>query len=195
MPETIRDGKGRGYLAEVDADNKLNVRSIAEAVQHYISNEKQNAYQLIGTTTLSSGTVVSVHIKNTSSSRNLVVTYVRHQILDNSGGTAFPNTSNYFRIALGRTYSSGGTAITPVNVFQGSATAAEVTAYESNPTLAGTASEIDRWYTKSEGDMNAFNKEGAVIVPPNGNIELSYVGDQGAGTLYSRISFLMKDIL
>lgn len=122
----------------------------------------------------------------------MVITYIRHQIIDTSGGTAFPNVNNYFRIALGRTYVSGGTEINPVNINSGSANMAEITAYEGNPTLTGTAQEIDRWYTKSEGDMNAFNKEGSVILGKNGTLELSYIGDQSSGIIYTRISFIMQ---
>ena len=83
---------------------------------------------------------------------------------------------------------------TPVNVFAGSGNDAEVTAYQGAPTLAGTATEIDRWYTKAEGDMHAFNKEGAVIIGPNRTMELSYVGDQTNGILYTRLSFIMKEM-
>lgn len=194
MSQMIKDGTGRGYLVKVTNENELAVESISESIQHHISSVKQEAYQLIGTATLAAGTVVGVHLKNTSADKQLVVTYIRHQIIDQSGGTAIPNASNYYRVALNRTYSSGGSIITPVNVYAGSGNAAEVTAYGSNPTLAGTAAEIDRWYTKAEADMNIFNKEGAVILPPNQTLELSYVGDQTAGTLYTRISFIMRDI-
>lgn len=191
MPDSIRDGSGQGYLAKVDSDNRLHVFSKATEIQHVVSKEEQEAYQAIGTCTLASGTVVALHLKNTSTDRNMVVTYIRHQILGNSGGTSFPNDSNYYRIALGRTYASDGSEVTPVNVFQGSGNTAKVVAYDTNPTLTGTAIEIDRHYTKAAGDMNTFNKEGALIIPPNGVMELSYVGDQTAGTLYTRISFIM----
>jgi hypothetical protein len=193
MPQTIRDGKGRGNVAAVNSDNKLMVYSQSSSNQHSISEETQQAYQCIGTATLASGTVVALHIKNTSSTKNMVVSYIRHQVIDPSGGTAVPNASNYFKIALGRTYTSGGSEVTPVNVYAGSGNTAEVTAYDSAPTLAGTASEIDRNYTQSEANMQSFNKEGALIIPPNQTIELSYVGDQTNGTLYTRISFYMEE--
>jgi hypothetical protein len=160
--------------------------------QHVISEDNQDAFQIIGVATLASGTVTALHIKNTSNKR-LVISYIRHQVIDAAGGTAFPNASNYFKLALGRTYSSGGSAKSPVNVYSGSGNDADITAYEGAPTLAGTANEIDRWYTKAEGDMNAFNKEGALIIPPNQTVELSYVGDQTSGILYTRVSFYMEE--
>lgn len=194
MTDTIKDGGGSGRQAKVNKDNKLEVVSESESIQHSISDQKRQAYQCIGIATLAAATVVVLHIKNISSDKNLVLTYIRHQIIDNSGGTAFPNASNYFRIALNRTYSSGGSVTTPINVNAESGNAAEVTAFQAAPTLTGTANEIDRWYTKAEGDMNTFNKEGAVILRAGRTLELSYVGDQTGGTVYARISFLMQEI-
>jgi len=188
--EQIKDGTGKGYLARVDSDNRLRTYAKSASIQHVVSEHEEEAYQVIGIATLSAGTVVALHIKNISSG-NMVVTYLRHQVVGATGGTSFPNTSNYFTIGLGRTYSSGGSLVTPVNVFGGSGNTAEVTAYQADPTLAGTAQEIDRWYTKSDGDMNTFNKEGALIIPPNQTMEVSYVGDRTGGTIYTRVSFIM----
>ncbi len=190
----VTDGKGTGKKAQVDNTNRLLTRSISESIQHAHSHNDGQAYQVIGTATLSSGTITAIHLKNTSTTLDIVVTYIRHQILDQSGGTAFPNASNYYRIALGRTYSSDGTAVTPVNLNTNSANEAEATVYNNSPTLAGTAQEIDRWYTKAEGDMNLFNKEGSIIIGQNGTLELSYIGDQSAGTIYTRLSFMMIPI-
>jgi len=39
--------------------------------------------------------------------------------------------------------------------------------------------------------MNTFNKEGALIIPPNQTMEVSYIGDRTGGTIYTRISFIM----
>ncbi len=189
----IEDGKGTGKKAQVDDENRIQVRSLSETIQHSISHSNREAYQVIGTATLSSGTVTAIHITNNSTTKDVIVTYVRHQIIDQSGGTAFPNAFNYYRIALGRTYVSGGTEIIPININTSSANTAEMTVYNNAPLLTGTAKEIDRFYTKAEGDMNIFNKEGSVILGFNGTLELSYIGDQTDGTFYTRISFLMME--
>jgi len=188
----IEDGTGLGFSAKVTDENQLKVLSTSESVQHHISENKQQAYQVIGTATLAASTVVGLHVKNTSSDKILTVTYIRHQVLDPAGGTALPNASCYYRIAVGRTLTSGGATATAVNVFAGSGNTAEITATQTAPTLGGTAQEIDRWYTKAEGDMSTFNKEGALILPPGGTIELAYVGDHTSGLLYTRMSFLME---
>ena len=192
MPNTIVNGAdGCAYKAKVDSDHRLRTYAKSASIQHVVSEHKQEVYQLIGTATLSSGTVTVLHIKNNSSDKNIVVTYLRHQVVGASGGTSFPNTSNYFSVGLTRTYSSGGDIATPVNVFSGSGNTAQITAYQNGPTLAGTSQEIDRWYTKADGDMNTFNKEGALIIPSNQTMEVSYVGDRTGGTIYARISFIM----
>ncbi len=193
MGNSIESGAGKRYEAKVDKDLRLWTSSKSESLQHLISENEEQAYQIIGTATLANTTVTAIHVKNTSSDFNMVITYIRHQILDHSGGTAFPNVSNYYQIALGRTFSAGGSTATPINIHCGSANLALVTAYQGAPTLAGTAREIDRWYTKAEGDMNVFNKEGSLIIPPNETIELSYIGDQTGGTIYTRMSFIMED--
>lgn len=190
----LLDGSGSGYAAKVDKFNKIWTYAESGSHQHFVSERDGQAYQVIGEANLAAATVVSLHVTNNSPTQRMVVTYIRHQIVDQSGGTAIPNASNYFRVALGRTYSSGGSAATPVNANEGSSNSADVTAYEGAPTLAGTAKEIDRWHTQAEGDMNRFNKEGAVIIEQGKSIELAYVGDQTSGIIYSRLSFFMEEI-
>jgi len=190
----IEDGTGDSHKVKVDSENRLSTLATTESIQQHISTNQKQAYQVIGTATLASGTVTSLHLENTSTTRNMFVTYIRHQIIDPSGGTALPNASNYMTMGLGRTVSSGGSTTTPVNVFSGASNVAEVTATQGAPTLSGTAREIDRWYTKAEADMNSFSKEGALILPPSQTLEVSYVGDHTSGTLYSRVSFIMDTI-
>jgi hypothetical protein len=190
--EAIKDGKGSGRLAEVDKNQQLRVRSESEPIQH-TQALKGNSYQVIGEAELQAGVTVGLCIKNESTNKNLVVTYIRHQIIDPAGGTSFPNRQNYYRLVLGRTYVSGGSIQIPINLNTSSGLISQTIAYDNNPVLTGTAKILDKWYTKSEGDMSAFNKEGSIIISPNNSLELSYVGDQTSGLLYTRLSFIMKD--
>lgn len=190
----LEDGTGDCYKAKVDSKNRLQTLAVTESFQQNASNTNKQAYQAVGTATLASGTVTALHIKNTSTTRNMFVTYIRHQVIDPAGGTALPNASNYMTVGFDRTLSSGGSTVTPTNMFIGSSNAAEATITTGAPTLSGTSTEVDRWYTKSEADMNSFNKEGALIIPPSQTMEVSYVGDQTSGTLYTRVSFVMDDI-
>jgi hypothetical protein len=184
----IEDGKGTGKKARVDGQNRLVVNARSESIQHYTSQEEENAYQILNVIDFTPGTTVSQHITNNDPVLDMVVTYVRHQIIATTA--TLPSVNEYFRIAFGRTYASGGLEIKPVNVFNGSGNTADVTVYCSNPTVEGTAVEIDRWYTKAVGDMYSFNKEGSVVIKSGRTIEVSYV-TSATGTLYTRVSFLM----
>lgn len=191
----IQDGMGTGKKAHVDNNNRLEVKSFSESIQHTMSHVDEQAYQAIGISNLRNGVTPVLHLTNNSTNRDVVVTHIRHQVLDNSGGTAFPNSSNYLRIALGRIYDSGGVEVMPTNINTNSGNNADVTIFNGNATLSGTATVIDRWYTKAAGDMYEFNKEGSLIIGIGDTLELSYVGDQTAGVVYSRLSFLMKRLV
>lgn len=187
----IEDGKGSGKKARVDNDNRLIVNSRSESIQHYTSHEEENAYQILNVIPLvANETVVAQHFKNNDPVNDMILTYIRHQVVESDTSASFPNANNYFSIAFGRTYASGGIILEPVNVFNGSGNEAAVTVYNSNPTLSGTAIEIDRWYTKNIGDMNVFNKEGSIVIGSGKTIEFRYTGT-GTGLLYTRVSFLM----
>lgn len=194
MPEMIRDGTGGGFLAGVTFENRLLTTAKTESLQHLISQDYGQAYQVIGTTGLTPGRVTVLHLKNVASDKNMIVTYIRHQILSPGGGTTLPNINNYFIISGGRTYVGDGDPKIPVNVNIGSGNLAEAIVHNGNPTLEGSENEIERWYTQSPGDMNALNKEGSLIVQPNNTLEIGYVGDQTSGTIYARLSFLMEKV-
>lgn len=189
----ILDGTGNAYKAKVGSDHRLRTYSKSASIQHVESEANEQAYQVIGLASLAATTVSVLHITNNDASRLMIVTYIRHQVIGASGGTAFPNESNYFQVGLGRTYNSGGSEAIPVNVSSGSGNTANIIAYQGGPTLDGTIKEIDRWYTKSDGDMNTFNKEGALIIQPNNTMEISYTGNHTSGGIYGRISFIMGD--
>ena len=191
MAEQIKDGKGRGNIAGVNDNNQLEVYSQASSLQHVLSHRDGQAYQVWGTANLGSGTVIPLHITNDNADRDLIATYIRWQVVDESGGTALPNVSNYMTIGIGRTYASGGAEVTPVNLNAKSGNVPQVTAYHNNPTLAGSDGIFDRWYPKDEADMNVWNKEGTVILGRNDTLELAYVGDQTGGIVFARVSFIM----
>lgn len=190
---TIMDGTGRGYLTKVSKFNQLVVRSESEPIQH-TQGLKGDSYQLVVKHELSVGENVLLNMKNVSTNKNLVVTYLRHQVVEASGGSSFPNRSNYFSFGLGQEYYSGGESKDPVNINTAVGALAVVEARIDNPSLTGTYKEIDPWYTKALGDMNAFNKEGSVIVTPNKSLQLKYFTDHTSGFISVRISFIMKEI-
>ena len=193
MDMIVRDPQN-GYGWKVDKDGHGVVSAISESIQHHNSHDSQQAYQVKGTATPINGSATVLHVKNTSNDQDMVISYIRCQVLDLvTAGTALPNAANYFCLAFNRTYSSGGTIATPVNMNPTSGNSAQVTAYHNAPTLAGTALEFDVEYPAAEATLIRWSKEGAIILQPNATIEVAYTGDFTDGTAYSRISFIMQD--
>ena len=182
-----------GNQAFVSSDNQLFVQSENLSLQHYISRYRGQMYQAQFTDSgITNTTNVIGHIKNDSSTLSLVLAYVRLQAVDLSGGTAVPSLSTYFTLNFDETYSSGGSAVTPVNMNRSSGNSADVIAYDSDPTLAGTAVEFERLYVTDEGQPS-YRKEGSIILGPNDTMSIKLVTDHTSGTGYCRLSFMMMD--
>lgn len=185
----IEDGRGEGKSAKVDSNYRLHVSAKSSPVQHIVS-EDENAYQVIGEATPASGTVIPLFITNNDTIRNCVLSYIRLQVITDAA--ALPVVGEYFSIRVAGSWTSGGTAVTPVNMNINSSNTASVTAYKENSLVVGAGSEIDRWYPESNGDKEKYNKEGSLIIPAGGSIEIAYVGTGTAGNVYARASFYME---
>jgi hypothetical protein len=199
----IESGTGNGKWVGVDGDNRLRVVAKSDAAQHVIASEENKTFQIWGTATLANGTVTPLTVKNTSTTQEVVVTYIRWQLLDVVDGAsgAIPNASNYMQVGYDTEYVSGGTAVSEANMTAGSNNVANIQAYNNNPVMTGDEgltnnliTVFDRHYPKAEGDMYSFNKEGAAIVLPGQSITFQYVGDKTDGTVYVRLSFYSTDI-
>ena len=194
MALQILDGQGRGYTAGVTQEGLLRVQAQTNAIQFHHSREHGSAYQVQGDfASVNNSTHAVLHLKNTSSTKVVVVTYIRCQFLDYAGGTALPNVATYWDFGLNRTVSSGGTAVTPVNMNATSGNAASVTATDNNPTMGGTFLEFDRYYPSSEADQLTYNKEGTLILGQNDTFEIRITSDHTSGVAQARVSFIEYD--
>jgi hypothetical protein len=190
----IIDGQGSGNVAGVTSEGLLRVQAQTNPLQFHHSREHGAAYQVQGDfASVNNSTHAVLHLKNTSSTKVVVVTYIRCQFLDYAGGTALPNVATYWDFGLNRTVSSGGTAVTPVNMNAASGNAASVTATDNNPTMGGTFLEFDRYYPSSEADQLTYNKEGALILGQNDTFEIRITSDHTSGVAQARVSFLEYD--
>ena len=186
-------GGNTGDEALVTTDKLLGALSVTTPPQFYISCAKKQAYQVNYVHTISgAGTETVFHFANNDANRDAVFTYIRLQPINLATTGAF-GSGTYFLLKEGQTVSSGGTAVTPVNMNFGSNNTASVTVTANNPTLAGTATEFDRWYPGANLEMLAFNKEGSLIVPQNANMTIKIVTDFTSGSVIARASFVMID--
>lgn len=192
MALRIEDGGGTGRQVQVTDEFQLKVVSENHELQHHESLTNGEAYQVIGDfAAVNNSTHAVLHLKNDDTTKLLVVSFIRVQLLNVSGGTALPDPGNRFEIGFGRTVSSGGTAVTPVNMNTTSGNTASVTATDNNPTMAGTFTEFDRWYPDSGESMMTFNKQGSLILGQDDTLEVRVVSDHTAGTAYARVTFMM----
>lgn len=148
----IEDGTGSGKLAQV-SDERLRTFAVSSSLTNHISagHDNQTVFTAIGTATVVSGTTVLLHVINNDQSNLLVLDRVTVQA-SGLGGT-LPLSGTYFSLGYGRTVTSGGTAITPVNLNRTATNAANVTATSSNPNMTGTFVESHRWLVQSNGQV------------------------------------------
>lgn len=169
------------------------VASMSQPIQLWSSLNEGNAYHVKSLETLSATTLVLLHFQNTSTTKFLAFTGIKHQLIGASGGTAFPNINNRLTMGFGRIYTSGGSQVTPINLKTASGNKAPCIIYNNNPTLSGTSSYIDDWYTKADGDMNVSPMDGSIILAPNSSFEIIYISDQTGGSIYCQASFIIMD--
>lgn len=187
----IESGIGNGYYAGVDAENRLRVASVSLPRQHVVAKRSQKAFQVIGEATPVNGTTNVLHLVNGSADQTYSITYIR---LQNTDLTTTSAATEYFTIEGGYTYSSGGSATTPVNTYMGSPTLSGGTFYEANPTLTGTGLVLDKHYPTADTTEWSYNKEGAIILPPGQSITIRYTGTGTTGSVYARVSFFVTDL-
>jgi hypothetical protein len=187
MSFLIEDGTGGGYKAQVNSENQIKVQAEIHELQHHISRTHGKTYQIWGTETAVAATTQTIlHINNDDTAQQFCVSYMRIQLAGESGGTALDSTTNYFQFGFGRTYGSGGTATTPVNMNRDSGNVANLTCYHESPVMAGTFTEFDRWYPN--GSMMTYNKHGSIVLGYNDTLEIRLVSDHTAGHAYARVT-------
>ena len=99
----IESGIGNGTLAGVDDDNRLLTASFNIPFEHLIAKDYQKTFIVQGEATPVNGTVNVLYVENTSESDRIVLNRIILTSLV-SGGTALPNTSNYFNLQVDSIY-------------------------------------------------------------------------------------------
>lgn len=184
----IEDGTGNGYALQITKKNAISGVVESQHIQHHFSRIDGQVYQVpINFRFTTAGTYTVMHIKNTSTTKLLGVTYIRAQGVGFSG--SLPSSGSYFSVGRNTLYSSGGTKLTPVNVNFSVSNQAEAILY-SNPVVTGTFLEFDRWYIEPNAVEQRYEKWGSIILGQNDTLELRLVTDSSTGILQARLTFL-----
>lgn len=187
----IEDGTGQGSVAQVTKKNELRIRGAAVPIQHAAAEEGLS-FQSLSIDVVAAGAEVVHLLQNDDDENNLVVTYIRVQAVDLAGGTAPPDGANYFSISKGEVYDSGGTELDEVNCNFGAAKASGAVIYNNDPTLAGIAEELDRWYVEAQAKELVYVKEGSIIITPGQALAIKFTTDN-AGITKTRISYYVEE--
>lgn len=164
-----------------------------------VEEEHQTVFDIEGTITLASGVTnvsggVVIFVQNNDPSKFLVVDRIYVQTAQQ--GVTLPQTSSYFSVGFGRTYTSGGNTITPVNENRFTTNTALVTAVNSVTLLGvtGTFTESLRSYPDSTGRVFEIVPQGSdgIILTRGNSIEIDInAGILNSGTAYAAMRFAM----
>ena len=179
-----------GTLAGVTPEHQIKSRSESHELQHHVSWLSEEAYQAISVDTgITAATQTLLHVKNTSATKNLVVSFIRFQAITDTANK--PVVGEYFEMGFGRTVDAGGTPAIPVNMNTLSGKVAEATVTGVDPTMAGTFVPIDRWYNENNNE-HKYDKHGSIVLGLNDTFEIRLVS-AGAGEAVCRVTFMMLD--
>lgn len=171
MSTTIRDGKGRGYLAAVNQENRLVVT--AQVIEERLAATLDELYfeATTGKVTLTDANETGIiYVMNDSSDYDLVIDRVFYDVWASSGGSGGGTLKYYKNPTI-----TGGTSITPTNTNFGSRRDCDVTAKKSLTTISGTV-----WWTAyfSPSSSTALT-EGRIVLKDGDSFAISVEAPTG----------------
>lgn len=182
MPRLEGRALGGGNLNEaaVDSDSNLAVRAVIELDFEHVSEHERQAY--VATSTFSATAAQEIiSLQNTSSTLNL---HVERIVISTSASGIFTT----FRITSAT--AAGGTAVTPVNLFLGSANAAAAAAFGNADVTGGLSGDtVD---AQDVGTEAPYTREynGALILPQNEAIAITAATN---GIIFVSIYFFFEE--
>lgn len=179
----IEDGKGKGYKAGVNNENKLLVFATTQPASHHANHEEGEAYTFYFNCEAVGADDCILYMKNTDD-----VDMVIDGMWINTGGTI----DLYFK--LGATGTAGGTSesLVPANRNAGSGKSATGT-FESDDDGTATditglsgGTEVERWHIETETTSEWFDFHSDLIIPKNSTFSMwtPTAGRNVKGTVY-----------
>ena len=160
MPDMIRDGVGKGYLAQVDVENRLDVYSTMESEISHESEVNNRAFTWTHQYDSDDGDTIML-LKNTSSTLNLIIQAMVVGVTDTTNFTLH-NPSNT---------TLAGSTITGTNLNLGSALSADASCYGDE---TGNTTGTVLMYGRFTADMAATVEfEGSIILGTSNELALN----------------------
>jgi len=183
MPDTIKDGRGKGFLVAVNSDQQLMTRATA-VEQRLASTIDENYFEATtGKITLTDANETGIiYIKNLETNP-LVIDRVFFDIWTSTDGSGADGTLRYYR---NPTY-TGGSAIVPW-----------ITNFNSNKILDGTflksltAIAGDVWWTAYITDKTSVAlEEGRILIPQGRSFGISIAAPTGNSSMDVSVNIAM----
>jgi hypothetical protein len=158
MPDSIRDGLGKGYLAGVNTDNRLLVSSISRSKEHHSNITHGEAFTMLVNVTPTGADDCFFYFKNDSE---------RTYIFEGFGMWVASNETVYGYLNQTGT-PVGGSTVTPAALNAGSTASLSSTIYEgADITGMSGGSLVGRYHIPANNATNVINFEADIVVPPN----------------------------
>ena len=172
MGMLIEDGKGRGRMAAVNDDNRLEVASVVIPI---INNSAGNGdtYTLLGNHTVQSADTEEnvIYLLNSNTSMHIHVQSFNYAV--------FSTEAVWLRTYFAVTRTSGGTARSPTQLNRGSAKQAGITSYDnsSNDLVLVTTNQVQFTEVVIPG-INTLSVcyDGAILMGPGDSLRVTAEG-------------------
>ncbi len=185
MPNTLRDGTGKGYLLKIDNKNRLQGYVVTETEASFINRVEKEAYSGTWESALTAAsTDYIIYLKNTSD-KDMVINRVKHRCTG-------ANSTLSFWVNIDGTPGGSLTTLTPANRNAGSNNLADVEYYRSTQiTGLSNGRKIGSLYGKDGEEFEYADPCSGFIIPPNGTFGIK--SSETVSAHYGGISFYFRD--
>jgi len=187
MGETIRDGTGTSNFLKIDNKNRMRAYAVIEDEATWINRVEKEMYSGPWSGNITAATTGNFiyYLKNTSTTKDMVVVTLKHRCSGASGTIS---------VWLNVTGTPGGslTTLTPANRNAGSNNTADCTYYEStNITGLSGGDKVGSLYGKVGEEFEYGRPCSGWILPPNGTLGIKADNDTAAH--YGGLAFFFRD--
>jgi hypothetical protein len=185
MPNTIRDGKGRGYQAAVNSENQLVTRStiVEQRLKAAIDAKYYEASTgRIDCTDDAESAILYLKNETTFTNEVMVIDRVFYDMWTSTGGTGEDGYLKYYRNPT----ITGGTDIEPVNTNFSSSETAPGT-FKRSPTIDTSSGTV--WWTAYHSDRTSVAlEEGRIVIPSGYSFAISVACPTGNTSMFVSIN-------
>ena len=183
MPDTIKDGRGKGFLVAVNSDQQLITRATA-VEQRLVSTIDEHYFEATtGQITLTDAVETGIIYFTNSETLPIVIDRTFIDTWTSTGGSGADGTLKYYR---NPTY-TGGSAIVPWITNFNSSKVLDGTFLKSLSTIAG-----DVWWTGYITDKSSIIiDEGRILIPSGRSFGISVAAPTGNTSMKISINIAM----